>query len=72
MKRTETKTVQIKKKTSYNIYGLNNRTFYVIAALICAVIIDALIQMPIKEFPLPGKNHSGYYYNRSSFNSSPV
>lgn len=55
MKRTETKNVQIKKKTGYNIYGLNNRAFYVIAALICAVIIDALIQMPIKEFPLPAK-----------------
>ncbi|MCU6763344.1 Uncharacterised protein [uncultured Roseburia sp.] len=55
MKRTEMKNVQIKKKTGYNIYGLKNRTFYILAALVCAVMIDAVIQIPIQSFPLPVK-----------------
>ncbi|MCD8364648.1 MAG: hypothetical protein LUC83_02315 [Clostridiales bacterium] len=53
MNPTEEKIIQKKKKSGYNIYGVNDKLFYILAALICGLAVAALLQLMISEFPMP-------------------
>ena len=45
MNHSEEKRIQKKKRTGYNIYGIRDSLFYLLAALACAVILIALADL---------------------------
>lgn len=53
MNGSEEKIIQRKKKTGYNIYGLKDGAFYLLAALICAAVLIALMDLMISAWPIP-------------------
>ena len=53
MTKTETKNIQQKKKTNYNVYGVKDRTFYLCAGIFCGLIAGALLQLVAAPLALP-------------------
>lgn len=51
MNQSEEKIIQKKKKTGYNIYGLKDGVFYLLASLACAVILIAVIDLMASGLP---------------------
>ena len=52
MNHSEEKRIQKKKRTGYNIYGIRDSLFYLLAALACAVILIALADLMVSGWPL--------------------
>lgn len=55
MNHTEEKIIQRKKKTSYNIYGMNDMAFVLLMAAFCALMIIAIMQLMIGGLPVAVK-----------------
>ena len=51
MNHSEEKIIQKKKKTGYNIYGLKDSVFYILASLVCAAILIAVIDLMAAGLP---------------------